>query len=65
MNVFWWLPAASELYSHQAHLLAAKAELAFSRFGKLSLADRMAAAAEAAATDGDEAAAGAGDETKE
>ena len=50
----------------QAHLLAAKAVLAFSRLGKLSLADRMVAAAEATAAEGEEATAGAGDgESKE
>ncbi len=45
----------------QAHMLAAKAVLAFSRFGKLSLAERMAATAEAAAKDGEPEAAAAGE----
>ncbi len=43
---------------YQAHMLAAKAVLAFSRFGKLSLAERMAATAEAAAKEGEEGEAG-------
>lgn len=45
----------------KAHMLAAKAVLAFSRFGKLSLAERMAATAEAAAKDGEPEAAAAGE----
>ena len=49
----------------QAHMLTVKAAAAFSKFGKLSLGERMAAAASAAAAaDGDEATAGAGAESK-